>query len=37
MNDDELRQALVAAAYLDGDFVLRSGKRSSYYFDKYRF
>jgi orotate phosphoribosyltransferase len=33
--------ALVAAirehAYLEGDFVLRSGKRSSYYLDKYRF
>ena len=37
MNDDELRQALVDAAYLEGDFVLRSGKRSTYYFDKYRF
>jgi orotate phosphoribosyltransferase len=33
--------ALLAAmrehAYLEGDFVLRSGKRSSYYLDKYRF
>jgi orotate phosphoribosyltransferase len=37
MNDDELREALVEAAYLEGDFVLRSGKRSSFYFDKYRF
>ena len=37
MNDDELRRALVEASYLEGDFVLRSGKRSSYYFDKYRF
>jgi orotate phosphoribosyltransferase len=37
MNDDELRDALVDAAYLEGDFVLRSGKRSSFYFDKYRF
>jgi orotate phosphoribosyltransferase len=37
MNDEELRTALVEAAYLEGDFVLRSGKRSSYYFDKYRF
>ena len=37
MNDDELRDALVEAAYLEGDFVLRSGKRSSFYFDKYRF
>lgn len=35
------RQALAAAikkaAYLEGDFVLRSGKRSKYYIDKYRF
>jgi orotate phosphoribosyltransferase len=37
MNDAELRQALVGAAYLEGDFVLRSGKRSRYYLDKYRF
>jgi orotate phosphoribosyltransferase len=37
MNDRELREALVEAAYLEGDFVLRSGKRSSFYFDKYRF
>jgi orotate phosphoribosyltransferase len=37
VNDEELRTALVEAAYLEGDFVLRSGKRSSYYFDKYRF
>jgi orotate phosphoribosyltransferase len=33
----ELREALLAAAYLEGDFVLRSGKRSRYYLDKYRF
>ena len=37
MNDAELREALVAAAYLEGDFVLRSGTRSRYYLDKYRF
>ncbi|MFL5959292.1 MAG: orotate phosphoribosyltransferase [Gaiellaceae bacterium] len=37
MNDGELGEALVAAAYLEGDFVLRSGKRSRYYLDKYRF
>jgi orotate phosphoribosyltransferase len=37
MTDAELREALVAAAYLEGDFVLRSGKRSRYYLDKYRF
>jgi orotate phosphoribosyltransferase len=34
---DSLARDLVAAAYLKGDFVLRSGKRSSYYFDKYLF
>jgi orotate phosphoribosyltransferase len=34
---DELREAIRAAAYLEGDFVLRSGRRSSYYLDKYRF
>jgi orotate phosphoribosyltransferase len=33
----ELAQQLVDAAYLRGDFELRSGKRSSYYFDKYLF
>jgi orotate phosphoribosyltransferase len=37
MTDAELREALVTAAYLEGDFVLRSGKRSRYYLDKYRF
>jgi orotate phosphoribosyltransferase len=34
---DELAQALVEHAYLEGDFLLRSGKRSKYYLDKYRF
>ncbi|HET8528898.1 MAG TPA: orotate phosphoribosyltransferase [Gaiellaceae bacterium] len=34
---DELASALVEHAYLEGDFVLRSGKRSKYYLDKYRF
>jgi orotate phosphoribosyltransferase len=33
----ELGQDIVAAAYLRGDFVLSSGARSSYYFDKYMF
>ncbi|MFI5911841.1 orotate phosphoribosyltransferase [Dactylosporangium sp. NPDC051541] len=33
----ELGQDIMAAAYLRGDFVLRSGARSSYYFDKYLF
>ena len=37
MNHDELRLALLDAAYLEGDFLLRSGKRSRYYLDKYRF
>ena len=37
MNDEELRGAIVEAAYLEGDFVLRSGRRSRYYLDKYRF
>ena len=37
MRPDELRRALVEHAYLEGDFVLRSGKRSRYYLDKYRF
>jgi orotate phosphoribosyltransferase len=32
-----LLETLRDAAYLEGDFVLRSGKRSSYYLDKYRF
>jgi orotate phosphoribosyltransferase len=34
---DELARALREAAYLEGDFVLRSGRRSKYYLDKYRF
>jgi orotate phosphoribosyltransferase len=33
----ELARALREAAYLEGDFVLRSGRRSKYYLDKYRF
>lgn len=37
MTDDELKRALLEHAYLEGDFVLRSGRRSSYYLDKYRF
>jgi orotate phosphoribosyltransferase len=37
MTDDELRSALRRHAYLEGDFLLRSGKRSRYYLDKYRF
>lgn len=34
---DRLAQALVEHAYLEGDFLLRSGRRSRYYLDKYRF
>ena len=37
MNRDDLARALRDAAYLEGDFVLRSGRRSTYYLDKYRF
>ena len=34
---NELGAALREHAYLEGDFVLRSGRRSRYYLDKYRF
>jgi len=37
MTTVELGAALREAAYLEGDFLLRSGKRSRYYLDKYRF
>ena len=37
MDDAELVAALREHAYLEGDFVLRSGRRSRYYLDKYRF
>ena len=37
MTDAELLAAIREHAYLEGDFVLRSGRRSSYYLDKYRF
>ena len=37
MNDAELAAAIREHAYLEGDFVLRSGRRSRYYLDKYRF
>jgi orotate phosphoribosyltransferase len=33
----ELAGAIRSAALLEGDFLLRSGRRSSYYLDKYRF
>ncbi|MCK4341224.1 MAG: orotate phosphoribosyltransferase [Phycisphaerae bacterium] len=37
MTDPELAQALRAAALLEGDFTLRSGRKSKYYLDKYLF
>jgi orotate phosphoribosyltransferase len=37
VSDAELGRALADHALLHGDFLLRSGRRSSYYLDKYRF
>ena len=37
MTRAELARAIRDAAYLEGDFLLRSGRRSRYYLDKYRF
>jgi orotate phosphoribosyltransferase len=37
VNHDELGARLVERALLEGDFVLRSGRRSTWYLDKYRF
>jgi orotate phosphoribosyltransferase len=37
MTDQELQAALREHSLLEGDFVLRSGRRSTHYFDKYRF
>jgi orotate phosphoribosyltransferase len=34
---DELIKRIKETAYLEGDFILRSGKRSKYYLDKYLF
>ncbi len=36
LQGEELASAIRGAALLEGDFVLRSGRRSSYYLDKYR-
>jgi orotate phosphoribosyltransferase len=36
LTDQELLDELREHAYLEGDFVLRSGRRSPYYLDKYR-
>jgi orotate phosphoribosyltransferase len=37
MDTQELAERIKDAAYLEGDFILRSGKRSNYYLDKYLF
>jgi len=37
VTDDELARLIVERALLEGDFILRSGRRSSWYLDKYRF
>ena len=37
MEKEAVGRALLRVAYLEGDFVLRSGKRSKYYLDKYLF
>jgi orotate phosphoribosyltransferase len=37
MTRNELIKRIKETAYLEGDFVLRSGKRSRYYLDKYLF
>ena len=34
---EELARRVRDAAYLEGDFLLRSGRRSTFYLDKYRF
>lgn len=37
MTDSELGQALKTTALLEGEFTLRSGRKSNYYLDKYLF
>ena len=37
MTRDELIERIKETAYLEGDFTLRSGKKSKYYLDKYLF
>jgi orotate phosphoribosyltransferase len=37
VDKESLGRLLLSVAYLEGDFVLRSGKRSKYYLDKYLF
>jgi len=37
MDKTQLAKRVKEASYLEGDFILRSGKRSTYYLDKYLF
>jgi orotate phosphoribosyltransferase len=37
LDRQQLARSVREVAYLEGDFLLRSGKRSSFYLDKYRF
>ncbi len=37
MNKEQLTKRVKETSYLEGNFVLRSGKRSKYYMDKYLF
>src|SRR5215212_4872425 len=37
MNRDELARRIAETSLLRGDFTLRSGRKSNYYLDKYRF
>lgn len=37
MTRDELIKRIKETAYLEGEFILRSGKKSNYYLDKYLF
>lgn len=37
MTKEELAERIRAASYLEGDFTLRSGRKSSFYVDKYLF
>jgi orotate phosphoribosyltransferase len=37
VTDAALKAAILEYAYLEGEFVLRSGRTSNYYLDKYRF
>lgn len=37
MDKSQLAEKIKQAAYLEGDFLLRSGQRSKYYLDKYLF